>query len=137
MDTNITILDALDQIEQSVRKSRLSNEFWNECKVSIDYLCGRIGLNRNQVVLISIMSEIGDSISWRHIGDFIGISRLKTMTFTQDIEELRDKRWIYQCEARERGVFFDGFKLVLAVLRHERVEHVPLPPNILLSTEPD
>lgn len=54
MDTKTTILDALDQVQQSVRKSRLSNEFWNECHAGIVYLCGRLGLNRNQVVLISI-----------------------------------------------------------------------------------
>ncbi|MDE6561337.1 MAG: ATP-binding protein [Muribaculaceae bacterium] len=129
-DEEMNILDALDNIQEEAKGSRLSENFWNVCNDSIEYLCRRLGLNKKQVVLISIMSEIGESVSWRHIGDFLGISRLKTMSFTSDLEDLRNKRWIYQCAARERGGMFQGFKLVFGVINAFRHDKVFVPEKI-------
>lgn len=115
-ETGLNIIDALDHVQASAFNSKLTKEFWEECSAEIDYLCERLDLNRNQVVLIAIMSEIGEAVSWRRLGEFIGLSRLKAMSFTQDLEGLKDKRWIYQCAARERGGMYDGFKLVYGII---------------------
>lgn len=120
-EKSANIIDALDRVQEEAQKSKLSEEFWEECSADITYLCERLELNKHQVILLAIMAEIGDGISWRRLGEFIGISRLKAMAFTPDIEDLRKKRWIYRCAVRERNVMFEGFKLVKGVinaLRH-------------------
>ena len=110
------IIEALDHIQEEARDSKLSDAFWEECKESIDYLGERLNLTRRQVVIVAILSEVGESMSWRQLGKFLGLSRLKTMTLTPDIENLRDKRWIYQCGAQEMNGCFQGFKLVYGVI---------------------
>ncbi|MDE5880151.1 MAG: hypothetical protein K2H60_00340, partial [Muribaculaceae bacterium] len=115
-DEHPGIIEALDHIQEAARDSKLSDEFWQKCKDNIDYLSGRLGLTRRQVVLVAIMCEVGESMSWRQIGEFLGLSRLKTMTLTPEIENLRDRRWIYQCAAQEMSGCFQGFKLVYGVI---------------------
>lgn len=110
------IIEALDFIQEKAKDSELSDKFWDECGNVLDMLSSRLGLNRRQVVVIAIMSEIGEAMSWRQFGRFLGLSRLKAMTLSPDIEELRDKRWIYQCASREMGGIFQGFKLVYGVI---------------------
>lgn len=118
VDTEVplTIIDALDTIQQRANKSKLCVEFWESCDNEISYLCEVLDLNRNQVVLVAILSEVGEALSWRHLGDFLGLSRLKAMAFTSDIEDLKRKRWVYQCAAHERSGMFDGIKLTRGVI---------------------
>ena len=120
---SLNIIEALNRVQEEAFNSSLSDEFWNGCSEEIDYLCKRLELNRNQVVLIAVMCEIGEAVSWRRLGEFMGISRLKAMMFTPDMEDLRDKRWIFRCCARECGMNYEAFRLVYGVIyafRHNK-----------------
>ena len=127
---DINIIDALDHIQCEVHKSKLSKEFWEECSEDITYMSEHLELNKNQVILLAIMAEIGDGVSWRQIGDFIGISRLKAMSFTPDIEDFRKKRWIYRSAVHERMGMIDVFKLVRGVINSLRHNEKFIPENI-------
>ncbi|MDE7350505.1 MAG: ATP-binding protein [Muribaculaceae bacterium] len=124
------IIEALDYVQEKAKDSRLSDEFWFECKETIDFLSERLELTRRQVVLVAIMCEVGESMSWRQIGKFLGLSRLKAMSLTPDIEDLRDKRWIYACAAREMGGNYEGYKLVYGVITAFRHNETFTPENI-------
>lgn len=130
VEEGMTILDALDRIQEEVRDSKLSDEFWAECKESIDFVCEKLHINRMQAVLIAIFCEVGEPMSWRQIGKYIGISRLKTMSLTSDVEDLRNKRWIYQCGAMDHGTMFQGFKLVYGVVTAFRYNKEFVPEQI-------
>lgn len=127
---HLNIIEALDYIQEQASDSKLSDDFWEECSETLDYLTTRLGLNRRQVVLLAIMCEVGESMSWRQIGKFLGLSRLKTMSLTPDIEDLRDKRWIYQCAAREMGGNYQGYKLVYGVITAFRHNETFVPEQI-------
>lgn len=127
---SLTIIDALDYVQQSAHKSGLSEQFLNKCSNEIAYLCERLGMSDKQVVLLAIMSEIGEGVSWRRIGDFLGLSRLKTMSLTSEIEGLREKRWIYKCVVHERGSMYEGHKLVYGVIKAFRHDQTFVPENI-------
>ncbi len=114
---NFSIIEALDHVQEAARNSKLSDDLWIECADEVDFLCKRLDLNYIQVMLVAIMSEIGDVVSWRRIADFLGMSRLKAMTLTPDIDDLCDKRWVMPCVARERGGNYDGFKFVSGVIK--------------------
>lgn len=130
VEEGMTILDALDRIQEEAKDSKLSDEFWAECQESIDFLCEKLNINRVQAVLIAILCEVGESMSWRQLGEYLGLSRLKTMSLTPDVEDLRDKRWIFQCGARDRGTMFQGFKLVYGVVTAFRYNREFVPEQI-------
>ena len=130
MEEGMTILDALDRIQEEAKDSKLSDEFWAECKECIDFLCEKLNINRVQAVLIAILCEVGESMSWRQLGEYLGLSRLKTMSLTPDVEDLRDKRWIFQYGARDRGTMFQGFKLVYGVVTAFRYNREFVPEQI-------
>lgn len=69
----LTIIDALDSIQQKAHMSKLSQEFWESWDTEVEYLCDILDLNKKQVVLIAILNEIGESLSWRYLGEFLGI----------------------------------------------------------------
>ncbi|MCM1163431.1 MAG: ATP-binding protein [Muribaculaceae bacterium] len=128
--TSFSIIDSLDAIQSMARKSALSPDFWAVCKMHFDYLCSRFDLNRNQVLIIALMCETGESMSWRNFGQYLGISRLKAMSLTPDIEGLLKKRWIIKSSARECGTWYDGFALTPGIIRAFRQNEVFTPENI-------
>ncbi|MDE6513921.1 MAG: AAA family ATPase [Muribaculaceae bacterium] len=112
-----TIIEALDTIQDCARGSRLSNEFWEQCAAEFDYLCKALELSRNQILLLALMCENGGAMSWYGIGEFLGISRLKAMSLTPDLDDLVDKRWITPASVRERGLRNQAYAPVWGVVR--------------------
>ncbi|MDE6072946.1 MAG: AAA family ATPase [Muribaculaceae bacterium] len=129
-ENELNVVEALDKVQELVKDSKLSSEFWEECAPYLDYLSSKLELNKNQVILLAIMSEVGESMSWRKLGEFMGLSRLKTMAFTPDLSGLRKKRWIYRSAARERMGMYDGFKLVRGVIKALRHNEKFIPEKI-------
>lgn len=129
-ENELNVVEALDKVQELVKDSKLSSEFWEECAPYLDDLSSKLELNKNQVILLAIMSEVGESMSWRKLGEFMGLSRLKTMAFTPDLSGLRKKRWIYRSAARERMGMYDGFKLVRGVIKALRHNEKFIPEKI-------
>lgn len=114
---NLTIIEALDTIHSASIQSKLSNKLWEECKIEFDFLRSHTGLNNKQLVVLACLCEAGDGLSWRGIGRHLGLSRLKTMALSPDIEEMKEKRWIVPHVCHERGGgFFEGFKQVPGII---------------------
>lgn len=117
------IITALDRVLDLARDSELSDEFWKECKNPLAFLTKKLGMTKMQVVVLAILIEAGEPLSWRGIGEFLNCSRLSVMVYTEEIEELVKKRWVVRKGAREPGGFFEGFALVHGVvtaLRHNK-----------------
>lgn len=120
----MTIIGALDRVQEKARHSKLSDEFWHECASDISFLSEKLGLSDKQVVLVAIMCEIGESISWRRLGEYLNISRLRVMSLTPEIEDLKDKHWLYSCSSNEYNGRWEAFHLMFGVvtaLRNNRV----------------
>lgn len=126
---SMTIVEALDVVQNCANKSQLSNEFWNECAGELDYLSQVLDLSRNQIVLLAMMCELGP-VSWRCIGDFLGVSRLKAMALTPDLDGLVEKRWVTPSAIHERGHRSQAYGLVWGVIRALRSNVKFEPENI-------
>lgn len=131
----MNIISALDEIQENAKGSHLSDEFWADSMESFDYLCQRFEMSREAVLLIAILCETGEGMSWKHVGEFLRISRLKAMSFTPAFEELRDRRWAYQCGVFHRGTNYWGFKLVFGIIDAFRHNEVFVPEKIEGLTE--
>ena len=118
-----TIITALDRVLDQARLSELSDDFWTTVERPMAYLREHLELTNIQIVLLAIMVEEGEPVSWGGFGEFLGTSRLNTMCYSEEIEELVTKRWLIKGAAHERDSYWEGFKLehgVVTALRHNK-----------------
>lgn len=118
-----TIITALDRVLSKANDSGLSDDFWSTVKNPIAYLRERLELTDIQIVLVAIMAEAGEPMSWRKFGSYLDCSRLSIMCYSEEIEGLLTKRWVIRRGAHEMGGYFEGFALehgVVTALRHNK-----------------
>lgn len=125
-----TIITALDRVLEQAQDSQLSDEFWETCKNPLEYLEAKLELSKIQIVVIAILVEAGGPMSWRQFGKFLDCSRLSVMVYTDEIEALVDKRWIFRKGALEVGGRFEGFMLEHGVIKAFRHNEVFVPERI-------
>jgi len=119
-----TIITALDRVLDMAEDSQLSDDFWKSVKNPLAFLRQELGLTNIQIVVLAIMIEAGEAVTWKRLGHFLGCSRLSMMVYSEEIEELVSKRWAIRKGAREMGAFFEGIALsygVVTALRHNKV----------------
>lgn len=83
-----TIIAALNRVLSQSRKSSLSEEFWKSIQNPLAFLNKELGLTDIQIVILAILIEEGQAVSWRGFGSFLGCSRLSMMMYSEEIEEL-------------------------------------------------
>ena len=118
-----TIITALNCVLEQARGSKLSDKFWTSVKSPLAYLRGELGISDIQIVIMAMMVEAGEPLSWKKMGNFLHCSRLQMMTYTDDIEEMVKKRWFIRRPSRELGNTYEGFALVhglITALRHNQ-----------------
>ena len=119
-----TIITALNRVLDQSRDSELSDEFWESVKNPLAFLRGELGLTDIQIVVMAMMIEAGEPLSWKKMGNYLNVSRLMMMTYSEEIEEMVKKRWFIRKAAREFGNNFEGFALargLITALRHNQV----------------
>ena len=118
-----TIITAMNRVLELAKDSQLSDEFWEKCESPLEFLRRELGLTNMQIIVLAIMIEMGEAVSWRRIGNYLGCSRLSIMVYSEEIEELVAKRWLVRRGVREQDGRFEGFGLVYGVvtaIRHNK-----------------
>ena len=118
-----TIITALNRVLEQARNSELSDEFWQSVKNPLAFLRGELGLTDVQIVVLAMMIEAGEPLSWKKMGNYLHVSRLMMMTYSEEIEELVHNRWLSRSASFELGRNYEGFSLVYGVvtaLRHNK-----------------
>lgn len=119
-----TIITALNRVLDQAQDSRLTDEFWESVKNPLAYLRGELGLTDIQIVVMAMLIEAGEPLSWKKMGNFLSCSRLQMMTYSEEIEEMVTKRWFVRRRSHEIGGYFEGFALVhgvITALRHNQI----------------
>ena len=119
------IVTALDCVLAGAKHMGRRDEREERWEHALDYLKERFQMTEMQVIVIAVMVDSGRAMSWRSMGDFLSYSRLRMMTYSDEIEELVDKRfWLVHSPARERGETYEVFALergVVTAIRHNEV----------------
>ena len=118
-----TIITALNRVLDLSRDSELTDEFWESVKNPLAFLRGELGLTDIQIVVLAMMIEAGEPLSWKKMGNYLNVSRLMMMTYSEEIEEMVKKRWFARSASFEMGRHYEGFSLVYGVvtaLRHNK-----------------
>ena len=117
------IITALCWIMGFAAGSGLSDEFWEKCEEPLAYLRNEMGLTNMQIVVMGMLVEAGEPLSWKKMGNYLDVSRLMMMTYTEEIEEMLKKRWFVRRGSHDMGGYYEGFALahgVVTALRHNQ-----------------
>ena len=119
------LLMAFEQIIEKAKDSQLSDEFYSEVDQYVKYVSTKLGLTREQSVMLALFLNKGDdnNIYISEIGQYAGCSTIRIMRYMNDIDVLENREFI-RCH-RDRGhiryrVPFD----VVEAFRHNEV-YVP------------
>lgn len=121
----MTIVNCLATVVNEVRNSCLNEFFWERCKKEMTYLRKRLKMTNMQIIILSILVEKGEPMSWGSLGEYMDCNRLEIMTYTEEIEEMVTRRWFVR--SVEHSPFSCGreaFELahgVVTALRHNKV----------------
>jgi len=103
-----TIITAMDWVLDHINTcSSISNDV-KESKKSLAFLRNELKMTNMQIIVLVLLVEAGEPLSWRKIGHNLGISRLSVMTYSEEIEELVSRRWVMRKASREMGGNFRG-----------------------------
>lgn len=130
-----SIITALNRVISVAQCSRLSDNFFKTCKNPLGYLRQVLGLTDIQILVLGMLVENGDSMSWKAMANFLDCSRLTMMIHAEEVEELVTKRWLIHKEAYSCGCFDEGFALVPGVLKALSKNQVFVPEKIEGLTE--
>ena len=111
-----SIITAMSRVLDVSEGSQLSDDFWETCKNPLAFLRQELGLTNIQIVIVSILVEVGEPMSWKRIGNFLGCSRLSVMVHSDEMEELVSKRWICHKSVHDIGGMVEGFALSRGVV---------------------
>ena len=130
-----TIISALDRVLKLAEYSELNSEFWELAENPLAYMRERLDLTNMQIVIIAILAETGEPLSWRKLGEYVNCSRLAMMCYSDEIEGLLSKRWITPRGCREVGTYYQGFALEYGVVTAEANPELPLCHEIMKFTD--
>ena len=119
-----TIITAMNRVLDQAHGSELTEAFWQSVKNPLAFLRDQLGLNDIQIVVLAMLIEAGEPLSWKKMGNYLNCSRLQMMTYSDDIEDMVRKRWFVRRGTHEIGGFFEGFALargLITALRHNQV----------------
>lgn len=115
------IITALSHVLEEAQDSELSDEFWEKCKPALDYLHSTLDLKPFQSVAVAILAEEGNAQTWRNLSRFLECSRIRMMTYTGEIEELINRRFVERRTCHQMGREQEGFILADGFL--EAIQH--------------
>lgn len=134
-DETMSLIGALDKVQSRVYGSKLSDEFFRDCEMELQFLNEKLQLTPFQSVVIAIMCEVGEGVTWRRLGKFIGVSRLSLMEHSEEIDQLIERRWLIFGGVREERGMYDGFCLPRGIIKAFRNGETFVPENIQNLTE--
>ena len=124
------IVGALDCVLQLARGSELCDEFRQASAAPLRYLRKTLGLTDMQLIVTAILIESGQPESWRTLGQFLGVSRLTMMTYSEEVEVLLGKGWLMRSSCDEGHAYFKGFRLAPGVVSALRLNKVFVPEKL-------
>ena len=65
-----TIITAMNRVLEYAEDCQLSDDYFESCKKSLAYLRQELGLTNIQIVVLAMMVESGEPMSWKSMGNY-------------------------------------------------------------------
>lgn len=89
-----TLITAFEDIYAKAQYSELCDEFWDQSESAMTFLKDKLELTTPQIVMLSLLIENGDTMTYRQIATTLACSRLKVLTWADEMQDLIDKQWV-------------------------------------------
>ena len=120
----IDLLDAVENVVEQAKDSKLSESFYKDCAPYIDYLCERLDLTPTQSVLVALFIDVSN-YSWVKISKFaeyVDCRLPRILRYLKDAEELERRGFIY-CIRRNKEISYTvPMEVVEAFQRDEKLK---------------
>lgn len=89
----MTLLQAVENLAESSRDSKLSNDFIKSVKNETKFLAKQYGITERQAVLFAVcMDEGPNNVDYRDIASHLDINRIAVLALASDIDALVHRR---------------------------------------------
>ncbi len=95
-----TIITALNEVVTKVKGSKLSDRFWEMVQSPINYLTKELNLTKMQCVIIALLIESDEQMTWHDMGIRIGLTRLNMLSYQDEMDDLVVKEWVQKETSR-------------------------------------
>lgn len=99
-NTQLTIIEALDQLWGITNDSELTPETFESMKQHTDYLASVLKVNPAQCYLIAALIDQEAGCSLRDLGKHADCSNIRMMTYQRDIDDLIERRMVVRVMSR-------------------------------------
>ena len=101
------LLTAVEQIVEKAKDTGLSEEFYHEADRYIKYVAKKLGLTREQSVMMALFIDNSDdeSISISQLGKFLGCGTTRIIRYMADIDVF-GKRELVRCSRRNHRITY-------------------------------
>lgn len=112
-----TLLEHIEHLIELAEGSKLSDEFYQKAKTSINFISKKLELSTTQAILFAIFMEKSDdnNILISDISKFLGCRNIKTVSMMNDVDELEKRRLVRCCRRDRRIRYRVPFEVINAV----------------------
>ena len=122
-----TILQAIGNIVEGARDSKLSDEFMKQYKSDIEFIADAYGITPQQAVLLCITLECGpSSVYFNEVTRFLDMNNVASLTFGPDINDMVKRRIL-----RYRSSNKESFSVRSSVVNGLRENQAVISPAII------
>ena len=116
-----TLLQSIERIIELAEGSKLSNEFFQKAKTSINFVAKSMSFTQNQAILFSFFIENSwdTDIRIKDLSKFLGCKNIKTIHLMNDIDELVKRRLVRCCCDKENISYRVPLEVVNAVKQNK------------------
>ena len=122
------LLEGMQTILEYAENSGLSDTYFNNVKIPMDYLSRRLNLTPVQVTLLAVLMEFGyqRSVSLGQLSRYLGTSNLDLLSRSGDLSTLQTRRFIFEIKCiRDKGYTIS--EDVYNAFRHNEVYSYKIP----------
>lgn len=96
-----TMITALETILDKVEDSGVEDDYRSLCPEAFDYLIGRLGLTEFQIVILAVMADTNEIMSFPKFAEFLDVRSLRILSHFSEFEDLVLKGWIVPKSTRD------------------------------------
>lgn len=131
-----TIITAFEDIYAKAKHSELCDEFWEQSESAMTFLKDKLEFTAPQILLLSLLIENGDTLTYRQIATTLACSRLKVLAWVDEMKDLINKQWVInQFGRNENGDSTCGFAIAPDVVGTLVDNEVFVPENLTMENE--
>jgi SpoVK/Ycf46/Vps4 family AAA+-type ATPase len=122
---NYTLLEAIENIAERSRDSKMSSDFMKASSPEIKFLAEQYGISERQAVIFAICMDEGPyRVDYHDLARHLDLSNIAVLAFAKDIDALVHRRLLRFRDVKDEDDF-DVPAAVIRCLKHNEVYQLP------------